>query len=207
MAKYTGPKAKLIRREGVDLGLKSGVRPIRDKCRFESKPGKMASSVASKATDYGNQLREKQRVRRTYGVLERQFKRYFELAKKKKGSAGLNLLLILETRLDNVVYRLGFASTRAEARQMVSHKLITVNGKVVNIPSYLTNVGDVIAVREKAKSHIRILSAIKFAAENGFPQWVQVETEKFEGSYLRLPEKDEFAVDVNESLIVELFSR
>ncbi|UZD54639.1 30S ribosomal protein S4 [Caldimonas aquatica] len=207
MARYLGPKAKLSRREGTDLYLKSARRPIGDKAKFESKPGQHGRTSGSRTSDFGQQLREKQKVKRMYGVLERQFRRYFAEAERRKGNTGSNLLAILESRLDNVVYRMGFASTRAEARQLVSHKAITVNGEVVNIPSYLVKAGDVIAVREKAKKQLRIQDAFKLAEQVGLPAWVQVDGTKLEGVFKKVPDRDEFGAEINESLIVELYSR
>ena len=207
MARYLGPKAKLARREGTDLYLKSARRAISDKAKFESKPGQHGRTSGSRTSDFGLQLREKQKVKRMYGVLERQFRRYFAEAERRKGNTGANLLLILESRLDNVVYRMGFGSTRAEARQLVSHKAITVNGEVVNIASYLVKAGDVIGVREKAKKQLRIADSLKLAESVGLPGWVQVDATKFEGVFKKTPDRDEFGSDINESLIVELYSR
>ena len=207
MARYLGPKAKLSRREGTDLLLKSARRPLADKAKFDSKPGQHGRTSGQRTSDYGLQLREKQKVKRMYGVLERQFRRYFAEADRRRGNTGANLLTLLESRLDNVVFRMGFASTRAEARQMVSHKAMTVNGKSVNIPSYLVKSADVIAVREKSKKQNRILEALELASAAGFPAWVEVAKDKTEGVFKKTPDRDEFAGDVNESLIVELYSR
>lgn len=207
MARYIGPKAKLSRREGTDLFLKSARRSIADKAKFDTKPGQHGRTSGQRTSDYGLQLREKQKVKRMYGVLEKQFRRYFEAADQKKGNTGANLLGLLETRLDNVVYRMGFGSTRAEARQMVSHKAITVNGQSVNIPSYLVKAGDVIAVREKSKKQARIVEALQLAQQVGFPAWVEVSLDKVEGTFKQVPDRDQFAADINESLIVELYSR
>ncbi|MBB1162762.1 30S ribosomal protein S4 [Aquariibacter albus] len=207
MARYLGPKAKLSRREGTDLFLKSARRPISDKSKFETKPGQHGRTSGSRTSDFGLQLREKQKVKRMYGVLERQFRRYFAEAERRKGNTGSNLLTLLESRLDNVVYRMGFGSTRAEARQLVSHKAITVNGAPVNIPSYLVKVGDVVAVREKSKKQLRIVDAVKLAESIGMPGWVQVDAAKLEGVFKKTPDRDEFGSDINESLIVELYSR
>ncbi|MCH9846045.1 MAG: 30S ribosomal protein S4 [Burkholderiaceae bacterium] len=207
MARYLGPKAKLSRREGTDLLLKSARRPLADKAKFDSKPGQHGRTSGQRTSDYGLQLREKQKVKRMYGVLERQFRRYFAEADRRRGNTGANLLTLLESRLDNVVFRMGFASTRAEARQMVSHKAMTVNGKSVNIPSYLVKPADVIAVREKSKKQNRILEALELASAAGFPAWVEVAKDKTEGVFKKTPDRDEFAGDVNESLIVELYSR
>ncbi len=207
MARYLGPKAKLARREGTDLFLKSARRAISDKSKFETKPGQHGRTSGSRTSDFGLQLREKQKVKRMYGVLERQFRRYFAEAERRKGNTGANLLLILESRLDNVVYRMGFGSTRAEARQLVSHKGITVNGEVVNISSYLVKIGDVVAVREKAKKQLRVTESVKLAESLGMPAWVQVDASKLEGVFKKTPDRDEFGSDINESLIVELYSR
>ena len=207
MARYLGPKAKLARREGTDLFLKSARRAISDKSKFETKPGQHGRTSGSRTSDFGLQLREKQKVKRMYGVLERQFRRYFAEAERRKGNTGANLLLLLESRLDNVVYRMGFACTRAEARQLVGHKGITVNGNVVNIPSYLVKVGDVVAVREKAKKQLRVTESVKLAEGQGMPAWVQVDGAKLEGVFKKTPDRDEFGSDINESLIVELYSR
>ena len=207
MARYLGPKAKLSRREATDLFLKSARRPIADKSKFESKPGQHGRTSGSRTSDYGLQLREKQKVKRMYGVLERQFRRYFEEATRRKGNTGANLLLLLESRLDNVVYRMGFGSTRAEARQLVSHRAITVNDKVVDIASYMVAVGDTVAVREKQKSQLRITDAIKLAEGIGFAAWVQVDTAKASGVFKKTPDRDEFGNDIKEALIVELYSR
>jgi small subunit ribosomal protein S4 len=206
VARYLGPKAKLARREGTDLFLKSARRPISDKAKFDSKPGQHGRASGGRTSDFGSQLREKQKVKRMYGVLERQFRRYFSEAERRKGNTGMNLLLLLESRLDNVVYRMGFASTRAEARQLVSHKLITVNGGVVNIASYLVKSGDVVAVREKAKKQLRIADALKLAESIGLPRWVQVNTTSFQGTFVKAPDRDEFAADIKEALIVEWYS-
>ena len=207
MARYLGPKAKLSRREGTDLFLKSARRSIADKAKFDSKPGQHGRTSGQRTSDFGLQLREKQKVKRMYGVLERQFRRYFEEADRRKGNTGANLLFILESRLDNVVYRMGFGSTRAEARQLVSHKAITVNGQVVNIASYLVKAGDAISIRENAKKQLRVQDALKLAGSIGMPDWVQVDATKMEGVFKKLPDRDQFGSEINESLIVELYSR
>jgi small subunit ribosomal protein S4 len=207
VARYLGPKAKLSRREGTDLFLKSARRSISDKAKFDSKPGQHGRTSGARTSDFGLQLREKQKVKRMYGVLERQFRRYFEEADRRKGNTGANLLFLLESRLDNVVYRMGFGSTRAEARQLVSHKAMTVNGQCVNIPSYMVKTGDVVAVRDKSKKQNRIVEALQLAQQVGLPAWVEVSVEKAEGVFKKVPDRDEFASDVNESLIVELYSR
>jgi len=207
VARYLGPKAKLSRREGTDLFLKSARRSISDKAKFDSKPGQHGRTSGQRTSDFGLQLREKQKVKRMYGVLERQFRRYFAEADRQKGNTGANLLFILESRLDNVVYRMGFGSTRAEARQLVSHKAITINGKSVNIPSCLVKSGDVIAVREKSKKQNRVGEALQLAQQVGLPAWVDVNADKAEGVFKKVPDRDEFAADINESLIVELYSR
>jgi len=207
VARYLGPKAKLSRREGTDLFLKSARRSIADKVKFDSKPGQHGRTSGARTSDYGLQLREKQKVKRMYGVLEKQFRCYFEEADRRKGNTGANLLSLLETRLDNVVYRMGFGSTRAEARQLVSHKAITVNGKPVNIPSFMVKVGDVVAVREKSAKQNRVVEALQLAQQVGMPAWVEVNADKAEGVLQAVPDRDQFAADVNESLIVELYSR
>jgi small subunit ribosomal protein S4 len=207
VARYLGPKAKLSRREGTDLFLKSARRSISDKAKFDSKPGQHGRTSGQRMSDFGLQLREKQKVKRMYGVLERQFRRYFEEASRRKGNSGTHLLSLLETRLDNVVYRMGFASTRAEARQLVSHKAITVNGGAVNIPSYQVKTGDVIAVREKSKKQNRVVEALQLAQQVGLPAWVEVNADKAEGTFKKVPDRDEFGADIKEALIVELYSR
>ena len=207
MARYLGPKAKLSRREGTDLFLKSARRSIADKAKFDSKPGQHGRTSGQRTSDFGLQLREKQKVKRMYGVLEKQFRRYFEEADRRKGNTGANLLFLLESRLDNVVYRMGFGSTRAEARQLVSHKAIEVNGKSVNIASYMVKVGDVVSIREKSKNQARIAEALQLAAQVGMPAWVEVEAAKATGVFKKVPDRDEFGADINESLIVELYSR
>ena len=207
MARYIGPKAKLSRREGTDLFLKSARRSLDSKCKLDSKPGQHGRTSGARTSDYGNQLREKQKVKRMYGILERQFRRYFAEADRRKGNTGENLLKLLESRLDNVVYRMGFGSTRAEARQLVSHKAFTVNGNVVNIASYQVKPGDVVAVREKAKKQARIVEALSLAEQIGMPSWVAVDAKKMEGTFKSMPDRSEIANDVNESLIVELYSR
>ena len=207
MARYLGPKAKLSRREGTDLFLKSARRSISDKAKFDTKPGQHGRTSGSRTSDYGLQLREKQKVKRMYGVLERQFRRYFAEATRRKGNTGENLLVLLESRLDNVVYRMGFGSTRAEARQLVSHKALTVNGQVVNIPSYSVKVGDVIALRENAKKQLRVQDSLKLAESVGMAEWVQVDATKMEGVFKKAPDRDEFGAEIKEALIVELYSR
>jgi len=207
VARYLGPKAKLSRREGTDLFLKSARRSIGDKAKFDSKPGQHGRTSGARTSDYGLQLREKQKVKRMYGVLERQFRRYFEEADRRKGNTGANLLFLLESRLDNVVYRMGFGSTRAEARQLVSHKAITVNAHSVNIPSYMVKAGDVVALRDKSKKQNRVVEALQLAAQVGMPSWVEVNAEKAEGIFKSVPDRDQFGADINESMIVELYSR
>ena len=207
MARYLGPKAKLSRREGTDLYLKSARRAISDKAKFDSKPGQHGRTSGSRTSDFGLQLREKQKVKRMYGVLERQFRRYFAEAERRKGNTGSNLLAILESRLDNVVYRMGFGSTRAEARQLVSHQAVMVNEHVVNISSYQVKTGDKITLRDKAKKQLRVVDALKLAESVGLPAWVQVDATKFEGVFKQLPDRDQFGADIKEALIVELYSR
>jgi small subunit ribosomal protein S4 len=207
VARLLGPKAKLSRREGTDLFLKSARRAISDKSKFESKPGQHGRTSGSRTSDFGLQLREKQKVKRMYGVLERQFRRYFAEAERRKGNTGANLLMLLESRLDNVVYRMGFGSTRAEARQLVSHKSITVNGEVVNISSYLVKAGDTVAVREKSRKQLRVTDSVKLAESVGLPAWVKVDVTKLEGVFTKTPDRDEFGAEIKEALIVELYSR
>ena len=207
MARYLGPKAKLSRREGTDLFLKSARRALSDKCKLDSKPGQHGRTSGSRTSDFGNQLREKQKVKRIYGVLERQFRRYFAEAERRKGNTGETLLQLLESRLDNVVYRMGFGSTRAEARQLVSHAAITVKGSVVNIPSMQVRAGDVIAIRDKAKKQTRIQESLNLAQQVGAINWVSVDAAKLEGTFKQVPDRDEISGDINESLIVELYSR
>jgi small subunit ribosomal protein S4 len=207
VARYIGPKAKLSRREGTDLFLKSTRRSLADKCKLDTKPGQHGRTSGSRTSDYGNQLREKQKVKRIYGVLERQFRRYFAEAERRKGNTGENLLSLLESRLDNVVYRMGFGSTRAEARQLVSHKAILLNGNVANIPSMQVRPGDVIAIREKAKKQTRIQESLVLIAQSGDINWVSVDSTKLEGTFKQAPDRDDIGGDINESLIVELYSR
>ena len=206
MARYIGPKCKLSRREGTDLFLKSGVRSLDSKCKAETVPG-VHGARRGRLSDYGVQLREKQKVRRMYGVLEKQFRNYYKEAARLKGNTGENLLQLLEQRLDNVVYRMGFASTRAEARQLVSHKAVVVNGKVVNIPSFNVKAEDVVAVREKAKKQARIVSALELADQREKPTWLEVDNTKMEGVFKRVPERTDLSADINEQLIVELYSK
>lgn len=206
MARYLGPKCKLSRREGTDLFLKSRSRSLDTKCRMEKIPGQHGDR-RQRLSDYAVQLREKQKVRRLYGVLEKQFRNYYKEAVRRQGSSGENLLQLLESRLDNVVYRMGFAVTRAEARQLVSHKAILVNGKSVNVPSYQVKAGDVVAVREKSRTQLRIKSALESAEGFGFPEWVDVDVNKMEGAFKSVPERMELGSDINEQLIVELYSK
>jgi len=206
MARYLGPKCKLSRREGTDLFLKSSVRPLESKCKLEVPPGG-APQRRPRISDYGLQLREKQKLRRMYGVLERQFHNYYKRAAQQKGSTGENLLKLLEGRLDNVAYRMGFASTRAEARQLVSHKGITVDGQVVNIPSFQVSAGQEIAIREKAKKQLRVQNALQMMVEAGFPEWVDVDQKKMSGVFKQLPDREEILPDINENLVVELYSK
>lgn len=206
MARYLGPTCKLSRREGTDLFLKSGVRPLESKCRAESAPGQHGQR-RGRLSDYGVQLREKQKVRRMYGVLEKQFRSYYKEAARLKGNTGENLLSLLECRLDNVVYRMGFGSTRAESRQLVSHNAILVNGKKVNIPSFQVSEGDVISVREKSKNQSRVQTAVQLAAQRGDVEWVHVDNNKLEGTFTRVPDRTDLPAEINENLIVELYSK
>ena len=206
MARYLGPKLKLSRREGTDLFLKSGVRAIDSKCKIDIAPGQHGARKP-RLSDYGSQLREKQKVRRMYGILERQFRNYYKEANRLKGNTGENLLVLLEGRLDNIVYRMGFAATRAEARQLVSHKAIVVNGRVVNIPSFQVSVDDVVAVREKSKKQARIKASLELAEQKEKPTWLEVDAAKMEGVFKRVPERSDLSADINEHLIVELYSK
>lgn len=206
MARYIGPTCKLSRREGTDLFLKSGARALDSKCKLETAPGQHGQR-RGRLSDYGVQLREKQKVRRIYGILEKQFRGYYKEAARRKGATGENLLQLLECRLDNVAYRMGFGATRAESRQLVSHKSLMVNGKVVNIPSYQVQVGDVVSVREKAKSQLRIQNALTLSAQRADIDWIDTNTEKKEGVFKRVPDRGDLSADINENLIVELYSK
>ena len=206
MARYLGPTCKLSRREGTDLFLKSGVRPLESKCRAESAPGQHGQR-RGRLSDYGVQLREKQKVRRIYGILEKQFRNYYKSAARKKGNTGENLLTLFESRLDNVVYRMGFGITRAESRQLVAHNSILVNGAKVNIASFSVSAGDVISLREKAKKQLRVQSALQLAAQRSESSWVNVNSEKMEGTFIRNPDREDLPSEINENLIVELYSK
>lgn len=206
MARYIGPKCKLSRREGTDLFLKSGAKALDSKCNLETAPGQHGAR-RGRLSEYGTQLREKQKVRRLYGVLEKQFRGYYKEAARRKGATGENLLQILEQRLDNVVYRMGFGSTRAEARQLVSHKAILVNDKIVNIASYQVQAGDTIAVKEKSKNQLRVKSAVELAANRGTVEWIEVDTAKLAGTFKAVPDRADLPSDINENLIVELYSK
>lgn len=206
MARYLGPKLKLSRREGTDLFLKSGVRAIDSKCKLETAPGQHGARKP-RLSEYGIQLREKQKVRRIYGVLEKQFRNYYKDAARTKGNTGQNLLQLLEIRLDNVVYRMGFGATRAESRQLVSHKSIMVNGRVVNIPSFKVSANDVVSIREKSRTQARIKAALEVAAQREKPTWVEVDNAKMEGAFKRVPERSDLSAEINEQLIVELYSK
>ena len=206
MARYLGPKLKLSRREGTDLFLKSGVRAIDTKCKIDNAPG-VHGARRGRLSEYGVQLREKQKVRRMYGVLEKQFRNYYKDAARIKGNTGENLLQLLEGRLDNVVYRMGFGATRAESRQLVSHKSILVNGKVVNVPSFKVAANDVVSIREKAKQQSRIKAALEVAEQRETPTWIEVDAGKMEGTFKRPPERSDLSADINEHLIVELYSK
>ncbi len=208
MAKYIGPKCKLMRREGSDLSLKSSRRAVDTKCKIDNPPGMHGAGTRKpRQSDYGLQLREKQKLRRIYGILERQFRNYYKEASRLKGSTGENLLQLLESRLDNVVYRMGFGSTRAEARQLVNHKSILVNGTIVNIPSYVVQPSDVVSVREKSRKQARIAEAMALAEQIGLPDWVEVDNNKFVGTFKAMPERCELPPDINEQLVVELYSK
>jgi len=206
MARYIGPKCKLSRREGTDLFLKSGAKALDSKCNLETAPGQHGAR-RGRLSEYGTQLREKQKVRRLYGVLEKQFRGYYKEAARRKGATGENLLQILEQRLDNVVYRMGFGSTRAEARQLVSHKAILVNDKIVNIASYQVSAGDTVAVKEKSKNQLRIKNAVELAANRGTAEWIEVDTAKLAGTFKAVPDRADLPSDINENLIVELYSK
>jgi len=207
MARYIGPKCKLSRREGADLMLKSRARPLDSKCKLDTPPGQHGARRQRRLSDYALQLREKQKLRRIYGVLERQFRNYYKKADQKKGPTGENLLKLLECRLDNVVYRMGFGATRAEARQLVSHKAIQVNGQCVNIPSYQVKPEDIVAIREKSRTQARIQDSLSVAEQVGFPDWVDVDVTKMEGVFKTIPDRDELPPDINEQLVVELYSK
>jgi small subunit ribosomal protein S4 len=207
MARYIGPKCKLSRREGTDLFLKSGVKPLESKCKLQVPPGGIKGERRARLSEYGAQLREKQKLRRMYGVLERQFRNYYQEASRRTGSTGETLLKLLESRLDNVVYRMGFASTRSEARQLVSHKAIQVNGEVVTIASYQVKAGDTVQVREKARNQLRIQGALTVAAQVGFPEWLEVNEKEFRGVFKTAPARDDVLPDINENLVVELYSK
>jgi small subunit ribosomal protein S4 len=206
MARYIGPKCKLSRREGTDLFLKSRARSLESKCKLDKIPGQHGDR-RTRVSDYGLQLREKQKLRRIYGVLERQFRNYFKKAAQGKGSTGENLLQLLECRLDNVVYRMGFGVTRSEARQLVSHKAVLVNGQVVNIPSYQVKPEDRISIREKSKKQVRIQDSLTIAEQFGFPEWIEVDAKKMEGVFKSVPERADLPAEINESLVVELYSK
>lgn len=206
MARYIGPKCKLSRREGTDLFLKSRVRSIDTKCNMEKVPGQ-TTDRRRRLSDYGVQLREKQKVRRMYGILEKQFRSYYKKADQAKGPTGENLLQALERRLDNVAYRMGFGATRAEARQLVSHKAILVNGRIVNVPSYKINADDVVSINEKAKKQVRIQNSISLAEQYGFADWVEVDAKAMSGTFKRIPERQDLPAEINEQLIVELYSK
>ena len=210
MARYIGPTCKLARREGADLSLKSPARALDSKCKLEQKPGQHGATNTRKGklSDYATQLREKQKVKRIYGLLERQFRNYYKKASTKKGNTGENLLQLLETRLDNVVYRMGFAITRPAARQLVSHRGVTVNGQVVNLPSYQVKAGDAIALSEKAQKQMRVQEALDVSSQMDLsPGWVEVDSKKFAGVFKAVPDRGDLPADINEALIVELYSK
>ncbi|MFO1504941.1 MAG: 30S ribosomal protein S4 [Steroidobacteraceae bacterium] len=207
MARYIGPKCKLSRREGTDLFLKSGAKPLESKCKLQVPPGGIKGERRQRLSDYGTQLREKQKLRRMYGVLERQFSNYYEEAARRQGATGENLLKLLECRLDNVVYRMGFAATRAEARQLVSHKGVEVNGAAVTIASYQVKAGDVVQIREKSRKQLRVQNALTVAAQVGFPEWLEVNEKEMRGVFKAAPNRDDVLPDINENLVVELYSK
>jgi small subunit ribosomal protein S4 len=204
MAKYIGPKCKLSRRVGADLMLKGRGRSLETKCKLETPPGQHGARK-QRPSDYALQLREKQKLKQMYGVLEKQFRNYYLKASRKKGSTGLLLLQMLETRLDNTVYRMGFAATRAEARQLVNHKHIAVNGKTVNMPSYTVTPGDTVEIREKSRSQTRIAQALSIASQIGFPDWMEVDEKGLKGKFKSVPEREQMLPDINENLVVELY--
>jgi small subunit ribosomal protein S4 len=206
MARYMGSVCKLSRREGTDLFLKSGVRSLDSKCKLDTAPG-IHGARRGRLSEFGTQLREKQKVRRMYGVLERQFRNYYKEADRLKGATGANLLTLLESRLDNVVYRMGFGATRAESRQLVSHRSILVNDQMVNIPSYKVAVGDVISINEKARSQLRIKNGLVLAGQRSPCEWVDVDVDKMTGVFKSIPERSELSAEINEQLIVELYSK
>ncbi|WP_017524022.1 30S ribosomal protein S4 [Pusillimonas noertemannii] len=207
MARYIGPKCKLSRREGTDLFLKSARRSLDSKCKLESKPGQHGRMSGARTSDFGLQLREKQKLKRMYGVLEKQFRKYFAEAERRRGNTGETLIQLLESRLDNVVYRMGFGSTRAEARQLVNHRSVELNGKTADIASINVKPGDIISIREKSKGQLRIRESLDLASGQGFPQWVEVDASKLVGTYKQVPDRSDVARDVNESMVVELYSR
>jgi len=207
MARYTGPKCKLSRREGIDLFLKSARRSLESKCKLDSKPGQHGRTSGARTSDYGLQLREKQKLKRMYGVLEKQFRKYFAEAERRKGNTGEQLIQLLESRLDNVVYRMGFGSTRAEARQLVAHRAIQLNGHTADIPSMIIKAGDIVGIRDKAKGQARIAESLVLATGNCIPQWVEVDTVKLVGTFKQAPDRADVARDINESMVVELYSR
>ena len=207
MARYLGPKCKLSRREGTDLFLKSARRSLDSKCKLDSKPGQHGRISGARTSDYGQQLREKQKLKRMYGVLEKQFRKYFAEAERRRGNTGEQLIQLLESRLDNVVYRMGFGSTRAEARQLVSHRAVELNGHTADIPSMLVKAGDIVSIREKAKAQLRIRESLDLAAGQGMPQWVDVDSTKLTGTFKQVPDRADVARDINESMVVELYSR
>ncbi|HSW12276.1 MAG TPA: 30S ribosomal protein S4 [Solimonas sp.] len=206
MARYIGPKCKLSRRAGTDLLLKSRGRSLDSKCKLETRPGQHGA-VKPRLSDYALQLREKQKLKQMYGVLEKQFRNYYLKASSKKGSTGLMLLQMLECRLDNVVYRMGFGRTRSESRQLVGHKAVLVNGKPVNIPSYQVQVGDVIEIREKSRSQSRVAESLSIASQAGMPDWVDVDEKGLKGTFKAVPTRDQIVPDINEQLVVELYSK
>ncbi|WP_397475799.1 30S ribosomal protein S4 [Pusillimonas sp.] len=207
MARYIGPKCKLSRREGTDLFLKSARRSLDSKCKLESKPGQHGRISGARTSDFGLQLREKQKLKRMYGVLEKQFRKYFAEAERRRGNTGETLIQLLESRLDNVVYRMGFGSTRAEARQLVNHRSVELNGKTADIASIIVKPGDIISIREKSKGQLRIRESLDLASGQGIPQWVEVDSSKLSGTFKQVPDRADVARDVNESMVVELYSR
>lgn len=207
MARYTGPRCRLSRREGIDLMLTSRTRPLDSKCKLDTPPGQHGQRRQRRLSDYALQLREKQKLRRMYGVLERQFRNYYKKAARQRGATGENLFRLLECRLDNVAYRMGFGATRAESRQLVNHRAVMVNGRCVDVPSYQVNLADVVSIRDRARKQQRIQDSLTLMEQYGFPGWVEVDTTKMQGTLRALPERDDLPADVNEQLVVELYSK
>jgi small subunit ribosomal protein S4 len=207
MARYLGPKCRIMRSLGMDLSLKSRIREIETKCKINNLPGQHGSNKKSRPSDFGLQLKSKQIIRNMYGILEKQFKNYYIKASKKKGKTGEILLQLLECRLDNVVYRMGFGSTRAESRQLIVHNSIEVNNKIVSIPSFQVSKNDMINISKKSLKQIRIKNSLKIAEEIGFPKWVKVESSKMQGIFFNVPDRSDLSPEINEQLVIELYSK